>query len=183
LLKPILRSEASQHFSGEGPIVEARYENPSGFVEVALQSLDDSRVPGLHTRIQLLKDNGAYPNWSSRGESPKLEDNIVTRSQRSDVYTRVEEDRPHLFGQLAVHILDRNAALHKSFVGFDGQLVAFVFGDDGIKGTLDRLGFGFRPQNLLGAPNLYGVKLKVLVGDAVSRGGHTFSRQEDFSIL
>ena len=59
LLKPILGSQASQHFSGEGPIVEVRHENPLGFVEVVFQSLDNSGVPGLHARIQLLQDNGA----------------------------------------------------------------------------------------------------------------------------
>jgi hypothetical protein len=155
--------QASQHFSGEGPIVEDRHENPSGFVEVALQSLDDSRVPGLHSGIQLLKDHGAQPNRSPRGESPKLEDSIVTRSQCGDVNRGVEKNRPHLLGQLAVHILDPNAALQKPFVGLDGQLIAFVFGDDGIQGALNRLGFRFRPQNLLGTPNFGGVKLEVLV--------------------
>jgi hypothetical protein len=163
LLKTMLGSQASEHFSGESPIVEVGHENPLGSVEVALQSLDDSRVPGLHSRVQLLEDNGAEPNRSPRGESPKLPDSIVTRSQCCDVYRGIEKDRPHLLGQLAIHILDPNAALHKPFIRLDGQLVAFVFGDDGIKGTLDRLGFRFSPQNLLGAPNFDSVKLEVLV--------------------
>jgi hypothetical protein len=156
-------SQAGQQLSSQSPIVEVRHEHPSGLVEVALQPLDDSRVTWLHSRIKFFKNNGAEPKWRARSVSPKLEDRIVTCAQCGDINGGVEKYRSHLLGQLAVHILYSDATLHKALVGFDGQLVAFVFGDHGIKGTFDRLGLRLGPQNLLGTTNLYRIELEVLV--------------------
>ena len=159
----VLGSQASQQFSSQSPIVEVRHEHASGLVEVALQPFDDSRVAWLHSRIELLKNNGAEPEWRACGVSPKLEDSIVTRAQCSNINGGVEKDRSHLLGQLAIHILDPDAAFYKPLVGIDGQLIAFVFGDHGIKGTFDRLGLRLGPQNFLGATNLYRIELEMLV--------------------
>ena len=71
--------------------------------------------------------------------------------------------------QLAEDILDSDPTGHKAFLRFSNELIAFVFRKDYIKRSFDGLHPGFCAQNLLCAPNLSGVELEVLVGNALLR--------------
>src|SRR6266700_352083 len=165
----ILGCQASKYSANLSPVAEIRHQDTLRLVKISFQALHIPTVAVGRTSIKFFEHNCTEPKGRIHGDSAERQGCIVSSPQCGNVNGRVEKGGLHLTTQRAVYVLDVNATLDETLTGFKNQSVALVFSNRQIQRTLDGLSLGFCSQGFLGALDLHGIQLEVLVRTTLCR--------------
>jgi hypothetical protein len=169
LLVIIFGCQARQNPPRLSPVAEIRHQYSLRSIEVAFQSLHHMLAAITGTSVEFLEHNRTQPHHRTRVKPSYSQNSFVAAPQSSNVDGSIEKGGLHLLSQLSVNIFYFDTASDEPLIRPGHQPILLVFVNRKIQGAFDCLRLSLSLEDLLRAPNLCRIQLKMFVNSSACR--------------